>query len=208
MIFGHEVQNTLIYNLTVRIRDWSSLQGVKPARSCCFFCWTFWYNGLFYITICGRWQPFGYVTRRFAGRGNDTTNQQGSRVVENEDLIKQVKELHTDSKIKLIVESPNEATVTWVRKMSLYLDDFIEWLAWWNMILHREAMAWKRSEVRKFQISRLGKTRIEDESFPRGGEWCRARSGSRSFGLAVVSLVNMWSQCFNGSRRLKGKMTI
>ncbi|GKB75545.1 hypothetical protein Tco_0942440 [Tanacetum coccineum] len=30
---------------------------------------------------------------RFVRRGNDTTNQQGSRVVKNEDLLKQVKEL-------------------------------------------------------------------------------------------------------------------
>ncbi|GJW49415.1 hypothetical protein Tco_0090766 [Tanacetum coccineum] len=53
------------------------------------------YDTIVFLTpqLCAREQPLGYVARRFTERGNDITNQQGSHVVENEDLLKQVKEL-------------------------------------------------------------------------------------------------------------------
>ncbi|PWA51553.1 CLAVATA3/ESR-RELATED 11 [Artemisia annua] len=62
--------------------------------------------------LCGHGQPFAYVARKFVGRGNNTSDQQRPRVVKNGNFLKQVKLLQTDSKIKLVVESPNEETIT------------------------------------------------------------------------------------------------
>ena len=79
--------------------------------------------------ICGCGRLNGYVIRKFAGRDNEATNHKGPRVLENEDLLKQVKKVKMDSKNKPTIEWPNEATSTRVTMMSLHLDDLIKWLA-------------------------------------------------------------------------------
>lgn len=66
---------------------------IHLAEVAVFFCrMVFDIFGYTYPTNVWTWNTFGYIARRFAGRGNETINQV-PRVVKNEDLLKQVKDL-------------------------------------------------------------------------------------------------------------------